>query len=407
MRARDAVAAAGLRRPILEEGALLWVANLAAVGAGFLVPLALARLSTQADYGRFSFATALLATSSILTLPGLNLAITQGAARGQDGTLRVALRSRLRGALLMAVVVALAGAAIAWYADRTTGFALILASLLAVPAYGLDSASAFFNGRRRFAALSLLIVAAAAVPAVAVAALLLAGAPIPAVLAGYLAALALVNAVSLRSARRLVRNDDVDPAAIRYGRRMTWISSIGAVQFYLDRLVVGSSLGFADLALYSAAKLFQQGLKATWTAVNQLLFPRLAAATDSSSARVMAWRALVPVWVGFVLLGAVTAALAPFIVSYLLGADYLGSVTPARLLILAVLVGIPGAQFEMLFRATSDERRLLIHRTTFAAVEVVATGAGALWYGTVGASAGMVLAYAVNTIVGYVLSRSA
>ena len=69
MRARDAVAAAGLRRPILEEGALLWVANLAAVGAGFLVPLALARLSTQADYGRFSFATALLATSSILTLP--------------------------------------------------------------------------------------------------------------------------------------------------------------------------------------------------------------------------------------------------------------------------------------------------------------------------------------------------
>lgn len=401
-----ATVARGFRRPIVQEAALLWSANIVAMAAGFLVPLTLARLAMPADYGRFSFVTAMLATLSIVTLPGLNLAITQGAARGQDGTLGVALKSRRRGGWLMVVVVLAVGAATAAFGDRPTGWALLLVAPFVMGAYGLDSGLAFLNGLHAFKPMALFLTAAAVVPALVVVPLVFAGAPIPVVIAGYVLALCLVNLAALRQAHRLRRNAHVDAETVRYGRRMTWISSLGLLQFYIDRVIVGAALGFVDLALYSAAKLFQQGLKTAWSAINQVLFPRLAAATDPVSARTITWTTLGPIWLGFALLAAIAAALAPVIVSVVFGPTYLPSITPARVLMLAVVIGIPGAQFEMLFRATSDERRLYTQRVTFTVAEILATGVGALWYGTLGASVGMAIAYGLNTVVGFVLNRS-
>ena len=401
-----ATVARGFRRPVVQEAALLWTANIVAMAAGFVVPLTLARLAAPADYGRFSFVTALLATLSIVTLPGLNLAITQGAARQQDGTLGVALQSRRRGGVLMMLIVAAIGGAAVAYGDRLTGWALVLVAPFVIGAYAIDSGVAFLNGLHAFKPMALFLTAAAVVPALSVALLLILGAPIPAVIGGYVLALAGVNLLSLRHAARLRRNDRVDPETVRYGRRMTWISSVGLLQFYVDRILVGAALGFVDLALYSAAKLFQQGLKTAWSANNQVLFPRLAAAADASSARAITWTTLGPIWLGFALLAAVAAALAPAMVSILFGPAYQPSVTPARVLMLAVVIGIPGAQFEMLFRATSNERKLYTQRLTFTAAEVLATGVGALLYGTLGASVGMALAYGLNTVMGFVLSRS-
>ena len=396
----------GWRRPIVQEAALLWSANIIAMAAGFVVPLALARLAAPADYGRFSFVTAMLAALSIVTLPGLNLAITQGAARQQDGTLGVALASRGRGGLLMVVIVLVVGSALVAFGDRPTGWGLLLVSPFVMGAYALDSGLAFLNGLHAFKPMALFLTAAAGVPALAVLLLLFAGAPIPGVIAGYVLALAAVNAAALRHAKRLRRNDRVDADTVRYGRRMTWISSLGLLQFYIDRVIVGAALGFVDLALYSAAKLFQQGLKTAWSSINQVLFPRLAAASDPARARTMTWTTLGPIWIGFALLAAIAAALAPAIVAVLFGPTYLPSITPARVLMLAVVIGIPGAQFEMLFRATSDERKLYTQRLTFTAAEILATGAGALWYGTLGASVGMAIAYGLNTVMGFVLNRS-
>ena len=396
----------GFRRPIVQEAAFLWTANIVAMAAGFVVPLTLARLAAPADYGRFSFVTALLATLSIVTLPGLNLAITQGAARQQDGTLSVALKSRRRGGVLMMLIIAALGGAAVAYGDRPTGWALLLVAPFVMGAYALDSGVPFLNGLHAFKPMALFLTAAAVVPALTVALLLILAAPISFVIGGYVLGLSAVNLLSLRHAARFRRNDRVEPETVRYGRRMTWISSVGLLQFYVDRIIVGAALGFVDLALYSAAKLFQQGLKTAWSANNQVLFPRLAAAADAASARAITWTTLGPIWLGFALLAAITAALAPAMVSMLFGAAYLPSVTPARVLMLAVVIGIPGAQFEMLFRATSNERKLYTQRLTFTVAEVLATGIGALVYGTLGASIGMAIAYGLNTVMGFVLNRS-
>lgn len=391
---------------LARRGAGLWASNLAVMAVGFVVPLALARLAALEDYGRFGFASAVIATCSIFTAPGLATAVTQGAARRQHGTLGIAIASRVRASIIAMVVTAATGAWFMAFADRTTGVLLLAATPLIIPAYALDLATSFLNGQRRYRAMVITLLSAAAAPALAVVLALLAGAPVVVVTVSYFAALGLVNVIALSTVQRaFVENRTVDPEMIRYGRRLSWISSLGAVQFYFDRLVIGVTLGFAEVAIYSVAKIFQQGLKATWTAVNQQLFPALAA-HDRQGASTLNRRTLVPIWIAFTLLAGLGALAAPLLVPLVFGTPYEASVTPARILLLAVALGIPGAQFEMLFRAVADERKLYIQRITFAVAEVSCTGIGAWLHGVTGASIGMVVAYTLNSAVGWVLARA-
>lgn len=387
------------------RGLSLWAANLGVMAAGFVAPLALARLATPDDYGRFSFVTATLATCSILTAPGIGIAVTQGAARGQHGVLRLAVRSRIRWSMLASLVSAALGAWFLLLQDRTTGLMLLLAAPFLVSVYGLDLASAFLNGSRRYRAMVWTMLATAAVPAATVALILWLGGSIVTTVVGYFVAVSLSNATSLAIVwRGFVENERADPELIRYGRRLSWISSLGAVQFYVDRLVIGLTIGFADLAVYSVAKIFQQGFKSTWVAVNQQLFPSLSS-RDPHGAAELNRRTLLPITGGLAVLFAVAALAVPAVVTLLFGPGYEASATPARILMLAFVMGVPGAQFEMLFRAVGDERRLYIQRGTFAAAEVCCAGIGASLYGVVGASVGMLIAYVFNSVIGYLLDR--
>jgi O-antigen/teichoic acid export membrane protein len=386
-------------------GIALWGANLGVMATGFIAPLALAHLTSPQDYGRFSFVSAVLATCSILTAPGLNIAVTQGAARGQHGTLALAVRSRVRWSAAATLAVTIAGVWVLLARDRETGIILMVCAPLIVTAYGMDLAGAFLNGIGRYRILILQMFAVAGVPAASLAVGLLAGLRIVSATVGYFVALSATNLIFLWWVRRrYVSNGDADPEVIRYGQRLSWISSLGAVQFYFDRLVIGAALGFADLAIYSVAKIFQQGLKSTWTAVNQQLFPMLAS-RNVAGARELTQRMIVPLWIGFAGLCAIGLVLAPMVVDILFGHVYANSVLPARLLMIAVVAGIPGAQFEIFFRAVADERRLYIQRITFAVCEVVFTGVGAWTHGVLGATIGSLAAYAINSVMAFALCR--
>lgn len=375
------------------------------MAVGFVVPLALARLATPDDYGRFSFVTAVVAVCSILTAPGLAVAVTHGAARGQDGSMRAAMRDRVRTSGFAVGVVALVGLWVLTFRDHMTGILLLAVAPLVVPTYACDVAGAFLNGQGRYRQMIVALLVAAAVPALAVGGALLLGASILIVTLAYFVSLSVVNVAALAIVQsRYVANDRVDPDVMRFGRRLSWISSLGAVQYYFDRLLIGAMLGFADLAIYSSAKIFQQGLKSIWTAVSQQLFPKLAVCAPSDARR-LARRTLFPIWFGFLAVGLVGVLLAPIVVPVVFGSDYAPSVTPARLLMLAVVIGIPGAQLELLFRAVADERRLFTQRIAFTIAELACTGVGAWLYGVTGAAVGMMVAYGSNSVIAYALDR--
>lgn len=394
----------GIRRAA-AHGIHLWATNGAVAALAFLTPLAFARLSSPVDYGRFSLIASILAIANALTLPGLTISLRQATARGFHGVAADAARARVRWSALAAL--ALAGVAL-WFwtaGDRRTGVLLLIVSPLLPLIHGIDLAQPFLSGLQRFGALSAWMLTGALVPSAVVLVLLVAGSGAAAATVGYFGAVGAVNAASFAWVlARCRQNRRTDPGAIAYGKRLTLISALGALQFYVDKLVVGTFLSLEALALYSVGKMFQQALTLTWGALNQLYFPKLAS-RHVQDARRLTRSTLPVVWLFFaVLAGGVVLAI-PWIVTVVFGARYAGAIFPAQVLTIGVLLAIPGAQFEILFTSTGDERRLYTQRVLFAASQLVLVGLGSYYFGLSGAVYGTAATYGLNSVNGFVLDR--
>jgi len=392
-------------RVAAAHGLHLWLTNAGVAALGFVTPLAFVRLATPADYGRFSLIAAIIAIANIGTLPGLNISLRQAAARGCHGAMSQTAAIRIRWAIFAVLGLVAAGAVIRVRGDAHTGNLLLLLAPLLPLIYGIDVAQSFLNGIQRFVPLSAWMLITALVPSAAVVALLFTGAGAGAGVVGYYSALAAVNVLAYRwVSLRYRRNDRTDPESIRYGKRLTVITALGALQSYADKLAVASVLNLEALAIYSVGKLFQQGLTLTWGALNQLYAPKLAS-RPLDEARHLTRATLPYVWVFFGALAALLVAAAPLIVRIVFGNAYASSVPVARMLIIAVWLAIPGAQFEVLFTSTGDETRLYVQRITFAVLQLLLVGGGARLFGLSGAVLGATLTYALNSITGYVLDR--
>jgi O-antigen/teichoic acid export membrane protein len=392
-------------RTAAAHGLHLWITNGVVAAFGFVTPLAFARLAAPEDYGRFSLVASILAIANAATLPGLNISLTQAAARDCHGALGDVLKLRLRWAAFAAAALVPVALWIAAAGDAATGRVLLLLVPVLPLVYGMDVAQPFMNGLQRFAALSVWMLLAAALPsAVVVAFLLIGGLGPAAAIVGYFATLGSINVGSYAWAARYRTNERSDPLTIAYGKRLTLITSLGTMQAYTDKLVVGGILGLQPLAIYSVGKLFQQGLKITWGALHQLYFPKLAS-RDVSQARHLTRATLPYVWSAFAVIALVGILAAPTIVRVVFGPAYEASIPVSRVLMLAVLLAIPGAQFEVLFRSTSDEPRLYKQRISFAVSELALMAAGAFLFGLPGAAGAAAIAYAFNSVHGFLLDR--
>jgi O-antigen/teichoic acid export membrane protein len=392
-------------RAAAAHGLHMWLTIAGVAVLGFVTPLAFVHLATQEDYGRFSLIAAIIAISNIVTLPGLNISLKQAAARGFHGAMPETASIRVRFALIGVAGLLVIGGFMRAAGDARTGNLLMLLAPVLPLIYGMDVAQSFLNGIQRFGALSALMMLAALVPSATVVLMLLAGYGAGSAVLGYYGALAAANVASfVVVSSRYRQNRRTDPASIQYGKRLTLITSLGTLQFYLDRVIVAGLLSLETLAIYSAGKLFQQAVAMTWGALNQLYAPKLAS-RPIEDARHLTRATLLYVWALFGVLALLIVIATPAIVRIAFGDAYASAVPVARLLTIAALVAIPGAQFEVLFTATGDERRLYTHRVTFAATQLLFVGVGASLFGLSGAVWGTTLTYALNSVTGFLLDR--
>jgi O-antigen/teichoic acid export membrane protein len=401
---RLGLSGSGIRTAALV-GARLWATNGFVALVGFVTPLAFARLSTPEEYGRFSYVAAMVALCNIGTLPGLNISLRQAAARGYHGTLTRTAAARMRWSAGVAALMAAAGIWMLFAGDPVTARTVLWVAPVLPFLYGIDVAQVFLNGTEHYRAMSSWMLATAAAPAAAVALTLTSGASGAAAIVSYFYATAVLNVLSFAAVlTRHRRNDLVDAASLAYGRRLTLITTLGALQSYSDKLLLGTFLRLHALALYSVGKLFQQALTIAWGALHQLYAPKLAS-RDVDRARHLTRSTLPYVWAIFGMLALAAVAGAPAIVATVFGPEYADSVPAARILAIGLFATIPGAQFEILFTSTGDARRLFAQRIAFASTHLVLVAGGTVLFGLMGAVWATAIAYTLNSAFGFLLDR--
>jgi O-antigen/teichoic acid export membrane protein len=320
------------------------------------ITIAYARLGTAKSFGTYQLGIAAIATVAPLGLAGAAAAVTRGAAQGRSPAWPL---FRYRFALCLAAGAALAVVGLAFaLADRSSVAATLFVAGLMVPLFqGGDVYQAHLLGAREYARYfrfyATVQISTAAGVIAAVAAL-----PDKPWLA-LLALTALTGAFQLRgllSLRRAAVSSDAD---VRFAKRMTWITVLGAVDARLDILVVGALIGVKDVALVAVAQTLPTGLKRLWAAVIQPAFVRMSA-EHATAARDVLRRNRGPALAGSVIVAAVGLVVAPAVIRTVFGSAYEESTTLAQLLFVAAAISSVGSLHETLLRAQDRLGRVAV-----------------------------------------------
>jgi len=244
-----------------------------------------ARLASQTLYGQYRFALSFFSLLSILTLPGLNLAIIRSIAKGSDEAFIHGTRTKFKFSCLAAIPLL----GMAWYflffKESSLGWAFVIAAFLFPPTYGFPT-SAYFTGKKRFRDNGVFLVVQRGFMVFLVGLTLIVTYNIVLVIFAYLLAQAILNlfmyqrirnSISYRELRGDRHSQDLSQRdLIRYGQHLTAMQTISMVAGELDKLLLAYFLDFQHVAIYAIATTIPEAVKGIFKQIPSLVLPRLA-----------------------------------------------------------------------------------------------------------------------------------
>ena len=376
--------------------------------AGFGLVFCFTRFASKELYGQFNYIASILGTLAVFSLPGMQTAIVQAAAVGQDGILKAGTGYRIRysviGSLLLLAIAGYSGIVLKGTPDLWRTF--LLCAFLFPFAYATDSYLYYLNGKRLFRTFALCDIATNTVPAIILTVFIISGAGLLTIYsAKFVSALMIQVPLFLWVYLRFTASQRCEDASIRFGKEMSFLGLLFSLYAYLDSLIVGTVFGFKDLAVFSIGRLISQGLKMVfWGLSNQFLVPYLARLSIDDAA------ALIRRHFKTMMLGAVVAsfcliALLPWAIPFLFTVQYGESVFIAQLLILSILISAPGMVFDCLFRAHKKTKNIFIIQIGHILPELLLLPFFLLRFGFMGVVYARLCTISLYSLTGWYLAR--
>ncbi len=370
------------------------------------VAVAFARLSEPGAFGRYQYLLTLLGLLTLFSLPGMSVAVTRAVAQGYERTLAPASADRLRFSLLGVVaLLGLAGVFASHGQPEMARLVLIAAPLFPMVA-AMDTYMAFLAGKQEFRRYGLLQAAEVVVPTPLIVAVLHFDGRVEVAVLASLATVALLHVLfSGTAARRVARDSPIDDDGLRYGRRVSGVHLVSIVHYHLTRLVVGTLLGPADLAVFAIAAAWAEAFRQATHILNMQWLPRLAAA-DEADARAILRRTLIVGVPAMALAGAATILALPIVIPWLFTHQYRASVPYGQILVAGTVVAFAGSQFKTFLAAraaTAAQYRLVISSLL---VEILGLGLLVPRFGLTGAAIARSAARAWPSALGWWLVRT-
>jgi O-antigen/teichoic acid export membrane protein len=259
----------------------------------FVLSILFARYVSKDVYGLYQFLISVSSILGALTLIGMNSAVTQAVARGYEGVFQASIRTQVK----YGFASFLAGAAVSLYyflhGNHLLSFALIIISFSLPLTNALNTWSAFLSGRRNFRGqfvfsqvVNLLYYAGL------VAAIIYRPQTLFIICAAFVTNLISNFFVYKRIVRKYAPNQNMEPEALDYGKKLSFSSILPMIALNLDNIAIFHLLGPTELAIYAFASNIPERLLGLLRPISTIAFPKLAAKDPSEVSRVIAQRTL-------------------------------------------------------------------------------------------------------------------
>lgn len=380
---------------IAKGGFWLTFGQVIASGSSFLLVILFANFAPKETYGTYKY---ILTIASIVALPslmGINTALTQAVARGYEGTIKPALRTRISWGTLGA----LASLLLAGYYHFIEHDPILTASMLVVAIFTpfFDSLTVYesiLTGRKDFKRLTNYFLITQTVAAIIMGVTIFVTDNILAIILAYFLPWTIGRIGGLLVTLRTQRpNDMIDPGTIPYGKHLSLMGVLGTVAGYADRLLVFHFLGAVEMAIYSIALAGPDNMGAVLKGANTLALPKLSdAKTEDIKKTVLSkslrFSAVIAVGVGLYIIAA------PFLFAILFP-KYMEAVIYSQLFAISLIATSSAVPLSAL-QAKKAQKELYFLNTWIAILSVVIL----FVFMYLGGLLGLIIARIVNRFMG-------
>jgi len=245
--------------------------------SAFLLAIAFANLLPKEVYGNYKYILSIAGILAIPTLSGMNTAIVQAVARGYEGSVIPALKTKIKWGLLGGIS-SLALALYYFLNDNTTLTISFLIISIFIPFMdSLSIYSSYLNGKKDFKNLSKYNIITTIISILIMLTVIFFSKNIFLIIASYFASNTILRLIFFKlTFNKNILNDKKDKNTISYGKHLSLMNVLNTVSFYLDKLLIFHFLGATELAVYSIAIAPSEQIKGLIKNVNILALPKFS-----------------------------------------------------------------------------------------------------------------------------------
>lgn len=361
-----------------------WLSAAQAVStlSAFVLSVAFANLLIPNDYGVYKY---VLSIATLLTIPamgGIDTSLIQAVTRGYEGTIHRSRQVKFRYGLLGGLGSLLVGGYYSYQGNFTLGASFLIAGIFLPFMESLSLYTSFLQGRKDFKTSSIYSALIQIVSATTLLITLIFTRSIPLLVLAYFTAWTLCRFILMQKTLKKVKDNElIDEDAIAYGKHLTFMSALGVVANYIDRLLVFQYVGAAGLAMYTIATAAPEQIKGFTKNISNLAFPKF---TEQNLASLQASLLQKLLRLGLVLALIIVAYVlsAPFLF-HLLFPQYLEAILLSQLFAIS-LITAPSSIIITALQAQGATKELYKINTQSSVVQITSLFFAVIFWGILG-----------------------
>lgn len=298
---------------LAKGGVWLLPAQVLVLISGVILAWGYANFLPKEIFGVYKYVLTLAALLGALSLTGLHKALVRSIARGFEGTIYLAFRKNLTWSGLLFAGALIVGLYYYFNGNSTLLWSMIIVGVLSPIINSAQLYTSLLNGKKDFRTTSIFGVMRSLLITTAVLVTVFFTNDIITIVLAFFVTSALVNLYFYhRALDRHTPNKEVDTSIVRYSQHLSLINILGTIAKQVDKVLVFTFLGPAQLATYAFVLLIPENIKASLKNISTLALPKLST-KDHKEVR----ESIVGKLLRF------SAVLIPIVVTYIFAAPYI------------------------------------------------------------------------------------
>jgi len=384
-----------------QGGFWLTTGQIFSVLSAFLLSIAFANLLPKETYGVYKYILSIASILSIPTLSGISTALTQSVAKGFEGSLKLAVKTRIKWGLIGSTA-SLVLAGYYFYNNNTTlTFSFLITAIFLPFMDSLSSYEAVLIGKKLFKTNTKYNILIKIIATIATAGTLYLTDNILFIVFSYFILYTTLRLIFLKiTIYKTKLNDKQDTQIISYGKNLSFMDIIGIITSQLDKILIFTYLGAAELGIYAFAIAVPEQIKGIFKNIYTLALPKFAQSNYKENRRSILIKMLklslvvLPIIIIYILV-------APYIFTWFFP-QYLDSIFYSQIFSISLLT-LPSI-FPIAFLQSQKAQRKLYQYSTYSpTIQIVTLSILIYFFGLMGIIAARLINRFINLFIAIIL----